>query len=72
MPMKSDKQRRAMHAAASGKSNIGIPKQVAKQFVRDSSARGVSQPQPQQIQQQPKQQSPELQMAMMEAMRRGR
>jgi len=67
MPMKSDKQRKAMYAAASGKSTIGIPKQVAKKFVRDSSSRGVS-PQPPKQQQQ----SPELQMAMMEAMRRGR
>ena len=33
MPMKSEKQRRAMHAAARGKSNIGIPKSVGKSFV---------------------------------------
>lgn len=31
--MKSQKQRRAMHAAAKGKSRIGIPKSVAKKFV---------------------------------------
>ena len=34
MPMKSKAQNRAMHAAASGKSNIGIPKKVAKEFVK--------------------------------------
>jgi hypothetical protein len=33
MPMKSQKQRGAMHAAAAGKSKIGIPKSVAKKFV---------------------------------------
>lgn len=35
MPMKSKAQSRAMHAAASGKSNIGIPKKVAKKFVEE-------------------------------------
>lgn len=34
MPMKSKAQNRAMHAAASGKSSIGIPKKVAKEFVK--------------------------------------
>lgn len=33
MPMRSEKQRAAMHAAAKGKGNIGIPKKVAKEFV---------------------------------------
>jgi hypothetical protein len=33
MPMQSEAQRRAMHAAASGKSMLGIPKTVAKKFV---------------------------------------
>ena len=33
MPMQSEAQRRAMHAAASGKSTVGIPKKVAKEFV---------------------------------------
>lgn len=33
MPMKSKAQNRAMHAAAQGKSNLGIPKKVAKEFV---------------------------------------
>lgn len=34
MPSKSAKQRRAMHAAAQGKSTLGIPKKVGKEFVR--------------------------------------
>ena len=33
MPMKSQAQRAAMHAAADGKSNVGIPRKVAKKFV---------------------------------------
>lgn len=33
MPIKSKAQERAMYAAASGKSNIGIPKKVGKEFV---------------------------------------
>lgn len=32
MPPVSEKQRRAMHAAAKGKSTIGIPKKVGKEF----------------------------------------
>lgn len=32
MPPVSEKQRRAMRAAASGKSNIGIPKSVGRDF----------------------------------------
>ena len=32
MPPVSEKQRRAMHAAAAGKSTIGIPKSVGKEF----------------------------------------
>lgn len=31
-PMASESQRKAMHAAASGKSTIGIPKKVGKEF----------------------------------------
>ena len=31
-PMQSEAQRRAMHAAASGKSTLGIPKKVGKEF----------------------------------------
>lgn len=33
MPPKSEAQRRAMQAAAHGKSTLGIPKKVAKEFV---------------------------------------
>ena len=33
MPTVSDKQRRAMHAAAAGKSTIGIPMHVGKEHV---------------------------------------
>ena len=34
MPFKSEQQRKAMYAAAAGKSNIGIPKSVGEKFVR--------------------------------------
>lgn len=34
MPPKSQAQRKAMHAAAHGKSNLGIPKKVGKEFVK--------------------------------------
>lgn len=33
MPSKTAKQRRAMQAAAAGKSTLGIPKKVGKEFV---------------------------------------
>jgi hypothetical protein len=33
MPSKSEKQRKAMFAAAKGKSKLGIPKKVGKKFV---------------------------------------
>ena len=33
MPPVSEKQRRAMGAAASGKSTLGIPKSVGKEFI---------------------------------------
>jgi 8-oxo-dGTP pyrophosphatase MutT (NUDIX family) len=36
MPFVSEKQRKAMYAAAKGKSNIGIPKKVAKKFISHS------------------------------------
>lgn len=36
MPPKSEKQRRAMYAAAAGKSTIGIPQSVGKEFVGDA------------------------------------
>ncbi len=32
MPMRSESQRFAMHAAAAGKSTIGIPKSVGKKY----------------------------------------
>jgi hypothetical protein len=32
MPVVSENQRRAMHAAAKGKSTIGIPKKVGREF----------------------------------------
>lgn len=34
MPSKTKKQARAMRAAAAGKSTIGIPKKVGKEFVK--------------------------------------
>jgi len=34
MPIKSQKQRGAMYAAAAGKSTLGIPKKVGKEFVK--------------------------------------
>lgn len=37
MPFESDRQRRAMYAAASGKSTIGIPQSVGQRFVSDDS-----------------------------------
>lgn len=33
MPPKSEAQRKAMYAAAKGKSTLGIPKKVAKEYV---------------------------------------
>jgi hypothetical protein len=34
MPYKSEQQRKAMYAAAAGKSTLGIPKKVGKEFVK--------------------------------------
>jgi hypothetical protein len=34
MPLKSKAQRGAMYAAAAGKSTLGIPKKVGKEFVK--------------------------------------
>lgn len=34
MPPKSEKQRRAMRAAAAGKSTLGIPKKVGREFLK--------------------------------------
>ena len=36
MPAKSARQYRAMQAAAHGKSNLGIPKSVGEEFVRET------------------------------------
>ena len=35
MPMASEAQRRAMHAAKAGKGKLGIPRKVAAEFVRE-------------------------------------
>jgi hypothetical protein len=40
MPSVSDKQRKAMQAAAAGKSTLGIPKGVGKEFVKADAAGG--------------------------------
>ena len=34
MPPRSEAQRRAMGAAASGRSTLGIPKKVGKEFIK--------------------------------------
>lgn len=34
MPPRSQAQRKAMHAAAAGKSTLGIPKKVARKYVK--------------------------------------
>lgn len=34
MPIVSEKQKGAMYAAAAGKSTIGIPKKIGKEFVK--------------------------------------
>lgn len=36
MPFKSEEQQRAMYAAASGKSNLGIPRSAAQKFIEHS------------------------------------
>jgi hypothetical protein len=40
MPSTSEKQRRAMQAAAHGKSTLGIPKSVGKEFAAADKAKG--------------------------------
>jgi len=40
MPSKTPKQARAMRAAAAGKSTLGIPKSVGKDFTRADAAKG--------------------------------
>lgn len=39
MPYKSKDQQAAMYAAASGKSTLGIPKKVGKEFVKAGKAK---------------------------------
>ncbi len=39
MPMQSKAQERAMYAAAEGKSTLGIPKKVGKEFVKAGPAK---------------------------------
>ncbi|MBN3809400.1 hypothetical protein [Paraburkholderia sp. Ac-20347] len=41
MPMKSKAQNRAMHAAAEGRSKLGIPKKVGKEFVSAEHGKSV-------------------------------
>ena len=40
MPSKTRKQQKAMHAAAEGRGNIGIPKKVGKEFAAADHKRG--------------------------------
>lgn len=42
MPAKSKAQNAAMHAAAEGRSNLGIPKKVGKEFVAATHGKKVS------------------------------
>lgn len=44
MPSKTGKQHRAMAAAAFGKSNIGIPKKVGKEFVEADKGKTFKKP----------------------------
>lgn len=41
MPPVSQKQRAAMYAAAEGKSKLGIPKKVGKDYEKDDHAKGL-------------------------------
>jgi len=41
MPVKSQSQAAAMHAAAEGKSTLGIPKSVGKEFVKADHGRKI-------------------------------
>ena len=42
MPFKSQAQRKAMYAAASGNSNVGIPQDAAKSFIAHSQGEDMS------------------------------
>jgi hypothetical protein len=44
MPSKTPKQERAMRAAAAGKSTLGIPKKVGKEFVKADKAKAAAKP----------------------------
>ena len=44
MPSKTEAQRRAMQAAAHGKSTLGIPKKVGKEFVKEDKAKAAKKP----------------------------
>lgn len=46
MPSVSEKQHRAMEAAAHGKSTLGIPKKVGKEFVKADGGRYRSKKKP--------------------------
>lgn len=39
MPIESKAQQKAMYAAAQGKSTLGIPKKVAKEFIKAGPAK---------------------------------
>ena len=39
MPIQSKQQAKAMYAAAEGKSTLGIPKKVAKEFIKAGKAK---------------------------------
>lgn len=44
MPSKTEKQHRAMAAAAAGKSTLGIPKKVGKEFIKADAAKKPAKP----------------------------
>jgi hypothetical protein len=46
MPSTSEKQRRAMQAAAHGKSTIGIPKSVGQEFAAADKTKAAKKPSP--------------------------
>jgi len=73
VPLQSEQQRRAMYAAAQGKSTIGIPKKVAQEFIAADKP-GKLPPRAKtsirQLQVAPPSKSPSLQMAIMDQMRR--
>ena len=44
MPSKTARQKRAMQAAAAGKSTLGIPKSVGEEFVKADKAKAKRKP----------------------------